>query len=233
VSDECIIVNTHTDGQNAFEENGAVAAVEMARHFASLPDRERLHRTLVFALYPGHMSGRVGIEDPRGWILKHPELIANAVAAVSIEHLGATEWVDDDHGFRPTGEIEIYGIWTTQGAMFEEVALPALIESGLQRHALLKPPVQVTPGRAFHWLGVPHVSGIAGPTYLLKVTDNGEMEKFDAALASSQIRFYADVVRRLDRADRAALYQGDPTLGQDGGAEEDREYRDPSATVRT
>ena len=30
---------------------------------------------------------------------------------------------------------------------------------------------------------------------------------------------------------RAALYRGDPTLGQDGGAEEDREYRDPSATV--
>jgi hypothetical protein len=25
--------------------------------------------------------------------------------------------------------------------------------------------------------------------------------------------------------------QGDPTLGQDGGAEEDREYQDPSATV--
>jgi hypothetical protein len=78
---------------------------------------------------------------------------------------------------------------------------------------------------------VPHVSGIAGPTYLLKVTDNGEMDKFDAELASRQIGFYADVVRRLDSADRTALYRGDPTLGQDGGAEEDREYRDPSATV--
>jgi len=230
-SDECIIVNTHTDGQNAFEENGAVAAVEIARHFASLPEAERLQRTLVFALYPGHMSGRVGIEDARGWILKHPALIANAVGAVSIEHLGATEWVDDDRGFRATGEIEIYGIWTTQGTMFEEIALPALVESGLQRHALLKPPVQITPGRAFHWLGVPHVSGIAGPTYLLKVTDNGEMDKFDAELASRQIGFYADVVRRLDRADRTAVYRGDPTLGHDGGADEDREYRDPSATV--
>jgi hypothetical protein len=230
-SDECIIVNTHTDGQNAFEENGAVAAVEMARHFASLPEPDRLRRTLVFALYPGHMSGRVGIEDARGWILKHPDLVTNAVGAVSIEHLGATEWVDDERGFRPTGEIEIYGIWTTQGEMFEQVALPALIESGLQRHALLKPPVQITPGRAFHWLGVPHVSGIAGPTYLLKVTDDGEMDKFDAELASRQIGFYADVVRRLDRADRAALYRGDPTLGQDGGDDEAREYRDPSATV--
>ncbi len=214
-----------------FEENGAVAAVAMARHFASLPSPQRLQRTLVFALYPGHMSGRVGIEDPRGWILKHDDLVERAVGAVSIEHLGATEWVDDDHGYRPTGEHEIYGIWTTQGEMYEHIALPALVESGLQRHALLKPPVQITPGRAFHWLGVPHVSGIAGPAYLLTVSENGEMDKFDAALASRQIGFYADVVRRLDSADLAALAGGDTTLGEDGGADEDRAYRDTSATV--
>ena len=230
-SDECIIVNTHTDGQNAFEENGAVAAVAMARHFTSVPAAERLQRTLVFAFYPGHMSGRVGIEDPRGWIVTHPDLVERAVGAVSIEHLGATEWVDDERGYRPTGANEIYGIWTTQGGMYEQVALPALVASGLQRHSLLKPPVQITPGRAFHWLGVPHVSGIAGPTYLLTVSDNGEMDKFDADLAGRQINFYADVVRRLDTADRAALYSGDQTLGQDGGHDEERNYRDPSATT--
>ena len=230
-SDECIIVNTHTDGQNAFEENGAVAAVAMARHFASLPPAQRLQRTLVFAFYPGHMSGRVGIQDPRGWILKHPELVDRAVAAVSIEHLGATEWVDDELGYRATGENEIYGIWTTQGATFEQVALPALVESGLQRHSLLKPPVQITPGRAFHWLGVPHVSGIAGPTYLLNVTETGEMDKLDPDLAARQIGFYADVVRRLDTIDRAALTGNDPTLGQDGGDDEEQTYRDVSTTV--
>ena len=139
--------------------------------------------------------------------------------------------MDDDRGYRSTGETEIYGIWTTQGEMFDRVAPPALVASGLQRHALLAPPVQITPGRAFHWLGVPHVSGIAGPTYLLSVTEDGEMDKFDADLAARQIAFYADVVRRLDTADRAALARGDPTLGQDGGGEEEREYRDPSTTV--
>ncbi len=37
----------------------------------------------------------------------------------------------------------------------------------------------------------------------------------------------------LPKADevRAGLCAGDPTLGQDGGAEEDRAYRDPSTTV--
>ena len=45
-------------------------------------------------------------------------------------------------------------------------------------------------------------------------------------LAARQIGFYADVVRRLDAVDRAALTGDDPTLGQDGGAEEDQRYRD-------
>lgn len=183
------------------------------------------------ALYPGHMSGRVGIEDARGWIIKHPDLVERAAGAVSIEHLGATEWVDDDSGYHPTGEHEIYVIWTTQGSMFEHIALPALVASGLQRHALLEPPVQITPGRAFHWLGIPHVSGIAGPTYLLAVTDDREMHKFDAELAARQIKFYADVMRRLDSADRTELRRDDPTLGHDGGGEEELSYRDPSTTV--
>ena len=114
--------------------------------------------------------------------------------------------------------------------MYDEVALPALVASRLQRHALLVPPVQITPGRAFHRLGIPHVAGIAGPTYLLTVSENGEMDKFDADLAAEQISFSADVVRRLETADRSALSRGDPTLGQDGGADEERDYVDPSMT---
>ena len=115
--------------------------------------------------------------------------------------------------------------------MFDQVALPGLVESGLQRHSLLKPPVQITPGRAFHWLGVPHVSGIAGPTYLLNVTDTGEMDKLDADARRPPDR----LLRRRRAAPRhrrpRALASDDPTLGEDGGADEDRAYRDTSATV--
>lgn len=34
--DECMIVNTHTDGSSAFEEDVSVAGVAMARRYASL-----------------------------------------------------------------------------------------------------------------------------------------------------------------------------------------------------
>lgn len=53
--DECIIVNTHTDGPSAFEENLSVAAAAMARRFASLPPGKRPARTLSFAFCPGNL----------------------------------------------------------------------------------------------------------------------------------------------------------------------------------
>ena len=183
----------------------------------------------MFALYPGHMwAGR--IEDPADGSSSTPSS-SSAVGAVSIEHLGATSGSTTTSGYRATGEIEIYGIWTTQGEMFEQVALPALVESGLQRHALLKPPVQITPGRAFHWLGVPHVSGIAGPTYLLKVTDNGEMA---SSTPTSPPARSASTPTSCGGSTpptelRCAQRRPDARPGRRRGGE--REYRDPSTTV--
>jgi hypothetical protein len=193
---------------------------------------QRLKRTVVFALYPGHMSGAVGITNARAWIRKHSDLTRKAVAAVSIEHLGASEWIDDPvRGYSASGENEIYAVWTTQGPMLSSIAKPALVASGLQRHGLLKPPVQITPGAVFHWLGIPHLSGIAGPTYLMTVSPNGEMDKFDGQLAARQIGFYADAIRRLDTADAEGLRTGDPSLGNDQGSAQDQAYRDTSATA--
>jgi hypothetical protein len=212
-SDEVIVVNSHSDGQNAFEENGSAALVALARHFASLPPDQRLGRTLVFASWPGHMSGEEGIEDASCWIAAHPDLSARAAAAVTIEHLGATEWVEtSDSAYSPTGENELYAIWTTEGRA-AELATAALVDANLHRHAVLKPARQITPGAPFHDSGIPHVSGIAGPPYLLVVSEGGEMDKFDEQLAARQIGFYADVIRRLDAVPVADLRGRDPSLG--------------------
>jgi hypothetical protein len=65
-SKETVILNTHTDGQGFVEENGGVAFVHLARHFGSLPAARRLKRTLVFAAWPGHMSG--ALPELEGWM---------------------------------------------------------------------------------------------------------------------------------------------------------------------
>jgi hypothetical protein len=208
---ETIIFNTHTDGQGFVEENGPVAFVQLARHFASLPARKRLKRTLVFANWPGHMSN--DLPQAQGWIDAHKGLVDRAAAALTVEHLGCSEWIDSpDKGYHATGEAELFAVWTSQGKMFETVR-DATIRHDLPRTALMRPPAQFGVGGPFHQAGIPQIGAIAGPEYLLTVSDNGELDKLDEKLAARQIRWLADIARRVDAIDAAELRAGDPTLG--------------------
>ena len=48
-----IIINTHTDGPNATEENGGLGLIALARHLAALPSR---NHDMYFALVTGHFQ---------------------------------------------------------------------------------------------------------------------------------------------------------------------------------
>ena len=209
-SDEIIILNTHSDGQNFIEENGCVALVQLARHFATLPAEERLRRTIVFAVWPGHMTGEM--DECEGWIRAHPDLMHRAVAAFTLEHFGATEWEDvPGRGYVHTGLNEYMNFATTAGIMTD------LVREGLQRHDLaqhgIEPAPGITTGAAFHSSGVPHIGTICGPNYLLGVVGNGHMDKLDAELAAKQTRMVAEIIKRVDRIPAAQLRASDPTLG--------------------
>jgi hypothetical protein len=210
-SKETIIFNTHTDGQGFVEENGPVAFVQLARHFASLPPHRRLRRTLVFANWPGHMSN--DLPQAQGWIDVHKDLVDRAAAALTVEHLGCSEWADSpDRGYHSTGRPELFAVWTSQGKMFETVR-DAVVRHDLPRTALMRPPAQFGVGGPFHQAGVPQIGAIAGPEYLLTIAGDGELDKLDERLAARQIRWLADVATHVDKIDAAELRQGDPTLG--------------------
>jgi hypothetical protein len=210
-SDEVIIFNTHSDGQGFVEENGGVAFVELARYFASLPPSKRLRRTLVFSVWPGHMVA--DIPQPQGWMNDHPNLVKRAAAALTIEHLGCTEWNDTvGSGYHPTGLPEGFFIWTTQGKMFD-LTRDTVVAHGLARTALMRPPAQFGVGGAYQTAGIPQIGAIAGPEYLLTISPNGDLDKLDERLAARQIAGIADLARRIDPVPAAALRQGDPTLG--------------------
>ena len=184
--------------------------MHLARHFASLPPGKRLERTLVFVAWPGHMAGT--LPQAPGWVAAHPDIVKRAVAAVTIEHLGSSEWLDSPgKGYHGTGANELYVLSVTQGPTTALVR-DALAEADLAKHTVVPAP-GITVGAVFHEVGVPHVGGIAGPTYLLVVSENGELDKLDAELAARETGFYADVIRRLAGADAAELRSGDPTLG--------------------
>jgi hypothetical protein len=214
---ETLIFNTHTDGQGFAEENGGVAFVQLARHFASLPETKRLRRTLVFAAWPGHMA--YDLPQTQGWIDAHPNLVRKAAAALTVEHLGCTEWVDTlDGGYHPTGDAEMLGIWTTQGKMFN-LTRHTVVKHDIPRAALLRPPVQFGVGAAFQTSGVPQIGAIAGPEYLVTISKHGDLDKLDEKLAARQIAWLADLATQLDTVPAAELAQGDPTLGKRGDQE--------------
>jgi hypothetical protein len=93
-----IVIDSHTDGTNAVEDNGPIAMVAMARYAAALPASCR-PRTLEFVFPTAHFYQRVADPSKRyggaGVIAAQldPEYDEGKVSSVlTIEHLGAIDY---------------------------------------------------------------------------------------------------------------------------------------------
>jgi hypothetical protein len=216
-SDEVMVLNTHTDGQNAFEENAAVTFVHLARHFNSLPPGKRLKRSLVFSAVTGHMTQE--LPQTAGFVKDHPDLIAAAAVGMTIEHYGSAEWVDDATGYHATGDPEGCGLWTSESGVLPPI-LDSLVTDDIPHTYVLRPrPVYLGIGGALYDAGVPGASFIAGPGHLVNVVANGHIDKFDAALAERQTRWTANLLTTFDGMTAADMMRGDvqatrPSLGK-------------------
>ncbi len=80
-----------------------------------------------------------------------------------------------------------------------ELAREGIPKYDLTRHTLLRPPPQFGVGGAFESAGIPQIGAIAGPTYLVTISDNGEMDKLDESLAARQIAWLSDLTKQIDR----------------------------------
>jgi len=209
-TDEVVILNTHTDGQNAFEENGGIALTAMARYFKALGRKAR-RRTLVFSAFTGHFGP--GLPQAQGFVDNHPDLIKRAAASVTVEHFGATEWLDNARGYYPTGQMEIGAAWHSQSG----IAVP-LVESlranDFYRTSALRPigDYMVAVGGPFHRAGVPTISYIAGPNYLVDLDPNNHIDKLDTNWFATELRWLADIIQRLDTIPKALLQAGDTAV---------------------
>ena len=215
-TDEVMIVNTHTDGMNAFEENCGVALKRIAHYFSRIPASQR-RRTLVFSATTGHFGP--GLPGTQGFIDAHPGLIKRSAAAVTIEHFGAREWIDDARGYHPTGRWEMGVIFHSQ----TPIAAPGIASikaTKLRRSELLRPigDTFFGVGAALHSAGVPSLAYIGGPNYLLAQARNGHLDKFDPVRMRREISWTVDVLHRLDPIPAAVLAAGDSTVLRGGVA---------------
>jgi hypothetical protein len=76
-----------------------------AKYFSSVPLLQR-KRTLVFLMTTGHFAHSY-VHGTQDWRDTNPDLMKKAVACVTIEHLGALEYLDDEAGnYLPTGKYD-------------------------------------------------------------------------------------------------------------------------------
>ena len=204
-TDEVIIVNTHTDGPNATEENGGIGILALAKYFAKVPKSER-KRTLVFPLTTGHFAGP-WVPSMRGIIQKYPDLINKAVAALTVEHLGCKEWADDATlHYRATGENE-WAVAITESAGTGRALVDALQGSGDKKTAVVNPVHGgwLGEGGGLARAGVPTIGYIPQPNYLLAGPANGCIEKLSAERLHAEIEVFAKVIHTMDSMTAADL----------------------------
>jgi hypothetical protein len=200
--DEVVIVNTHTDGPNATEENGALGILALAKYFSKIPRSER-KRTLVFPLTTGHFASP-WVPSIRGVIEKHPDLIKRAVAAITVEHLGCREWMDastsDDRSMRyaATGKNEWSVAITPDRAMGR--ALVDALQGSRDRAGVVNPANGgwLGEGSSLSRAGIPTIGYIPQPNYLLAGPADGCIEKLDPELLHSQIQVFAKLLHIIE-----------------------------------
>ncbi len=193
---ETVIVNTHTDGPNATEENGALGILALAKYFSKLPKDAR-RRTLVFPLTTGHFAGP-WVPSIRGVIEKHRDLIARTKAAVTVEHLGCREWLDDQSmRYKASGKPEWSVAITSDERM--GMALARALEGSRDRAAVVNPVNGgwLGEGSSLSRAGIPTIGYIPQPNYLLAGAADGCIDKLDPALMHSQIEVFAKLLHAL------------------------------------
>jgi hypothetical protein len=216
-----IIINTHTDGSNAFEENAPIALLSLARYFAAKPVEEREH-TLVFSFITGHFQlhqfGSGLFQATGKFLRRHPELWngknggALATAGVALEHLGCTEWRDtpDKKQFVQVSEIDPELVYTSNQKM-AEIYLDAIKDRTQTKTLVLRPKnmVHFGEGQPIWKVGIPSIALCPGPDYLCNNAPSGYIEKTNYTLFSEQIETFRRVIETLDKKSRAELGKSD------------------------
>jgi hypothetical protein len=121
---------------------------------------------------------------------------------VTIEHLGATEWVDDPDAneYKPSGEYE-WGVAYTPLRPEGEVFLKAVQGTDAKNTYAFKPDgAYPGEGAPFWRAGIPAVSYIPTPQYLFVApVKGGAIDKLDKKRMYGEVVTFTRVVAALDK----------------------------------
>ena len=212
ISNESILVVTHSDGVNPIEENGAIGVLELARMFAS---GARPKRTLVFVFVTGHL--RLPAVTGHGqaataWLTAHPEWWSGkngaprAVAGLVIEHLGALARARGSSHDQVEPAVEL--TYATNSAMLEILKTSW---AGRQRgKVLIAQPgclIHFGEGEPLYKQGIPAIALASVPEYLLVTT---KADIVDIELMHEQVDAFARALLLLESSPAQLLGKAKP-----------------------
>jgi hypothetical protein len=217
-SPQRIVIDSHTDGTNAVEDNGPVAMVAMARYFAALPAGCR-PRTLEFAFSTAHFYQRVATPSVRDG---GAEQLAQRLdrdydkgtvsAVVVLEHLGARDYEEvarktgPGNRLAPNGLRAIQFIGVTPSPQLVSAVDGVVQRYDMQRTILLQgsdlPGSTVPQHCSFGGEGTPYekhllptIGVIAAPQFLYDPAF--ELEAIDFGVMHSEMLGFTELLNQM------------------------------------
>ncbi len=199
---EAVIINTHTDGCNFSEENGAIGMLSMLQYFIKHPAK----RNLIFVFVTGHFrlpKFRTGFDQATSrWLADNKKVWKGeykTVAGCSVEHLGCTEWKDVNGVYQKTNDIDVELVYTGNKAMdkiyYEAVeGREHLRTLTLRGHNFL----HFGEGQPLFNKKIPEIALVTAPDYLCSIAENQHMDKFNLDLMCEQIETFVNCVKIID-----------------------------------
>jgi hypothetical protein len=210
-SDEVIFLTTHTDGPNEVNDNGALGLLAVANYAARVPLAKR-RRTLVFSLPTGHYA-MGAVADPvtgsgrrpgtAGVMDKWPEVIKRTVAQLHMEQLGATEWLDIDGKYRPSGKVA-GEFWIPTPATAEPMRkmFMATTVGENPRYSRLGFVISGTAGgegTGLRAAGIPGIGLMGAPSFFFRADPKGVLDKLDPNILHNQVSMASKMYVLMDR----------------------------------
>lgn len=214
--DETILINSHTDGINVVEENGAIGMLSMIRYL----QKSQPERTMVFVFITGHFRLPVfkGTSQATStWLSSHPELwdgengSKKAVAGITVEHLGSMEWKENAEGeYKATGNIQTEYTYVgnkMMGAIWKK----AIANRSMTRTVMLRGHNKFEFGESqpMFEAGIPVIGLIQMPDYLMVSSNDIEIQKFNVSLMREQLESLIGAIIIVDKTPREQLGKSD------------------------
>lgn len=207
LTNESMLITTHTDGVNVIEENGHIALLAQARNLLAHPPR----RTTILVFVTGHLHynafNATGKATGR-WLHDNPTLWKTnlTVAAGScVEHLGAVHFIDDvaNNIYYPTVQQEQETLFASTEPLLgilEREWVGAIPNLTRVNNPNAMQTLQSGEGGPLFLEGIPEVSLATGPDHLLKIwpEDFDQMSVIDVAVVQRQIESFFRVWNEID-----------------------------------